>query len=57
MRLKGKTAIITGAASGMGAEEARLFAKEECQVVVADVSDNLGEGVVEQITASGRFRL
>ncbi len=28
MRLEGKIAIITGAAGGMGAEEARLFARE-----------------------------
>ena len=53
MRLEGKTAIITGAASGMGAEEARLFAREGCKVVVADVSDELGESVVEEIGRSG----
>ena len=47
MRLESKTAIITGAASGMGAEEARLFAREGCKVIVADVSDELGESVVE----------
>ncbi len=53
MRLEGKTAIITGAASGMGAEEARLFAREGCKVIVADVSDELGESVVEEIGRSG----
>ena len=53
MRLEGKTAIITGAASGMGAEEARLFAREGCKVVVSDISDDLGNQVVEQIKQSG----
>ena len=53
MRLEGKTAIITGAASGMGAEEARLFAREGCKVIVADVSDELGESVVEEVGRSG----
>ncbi len=53
MRLEGKTAIITGAASGMGAEEARLFAREGCKVVVADLTDDLGEAVVEEVAQSG----
>ena len=53
MRLEGKTAIITGAASGMGAEEARLFAREGAKVVVADVTDDDGEAVVRQIEDSG----
>ena len=53
MRLEGKTAIITGAASGMGAEEARLFAREGANVVVSDVTDEDGEAVVRQIVDSG----
>ena len=53
MRLEGKTAIITGAASGMGAEEARLLAQEGANVVVADVIDDDGQAVVRQIEDSG----
>ena len=53
MRLAGKTAIITGSASGMGAEEARLFAREGCKVVVSDIFDELGNQVVEEIKQSG----
>ena len=53
MRLEGKTAIITGAAGGMGAEEARLFAREGANVVVSDVTDEDGEAVVRQILDSG----
>ena len=37
MRLKGKVAVVTGAAHGMGEAEARLFAKEGARVVVADI--------------------
>ena len=53
MRLESKVAIITGAASGMGAEEARLFAREGAKVVVADVTDDDGEAVARQIEDTG----
>ena len=38
MRLKNKVAIVTGAASGFGAEIARLFALEGAMVVVSDIN-------------------
>ena len=52
-RLKDKVAIITGAASGLGAADARLFAQEGAKVVVTDVQDTLGSEVVDQIEMSG----
>ena len=53
MRLDGKVAIITGGASGMGAEECRIFAREGAKVVIADVSDDLGRQVEAEIAESG----
>jgi NAD(P)-dependent dehydrogenase (short-subunit alcohol dehydrogenase family) len=49
MRLENKVALITGAASGMGASMARIFAGEGAKVVVADVLDAEGKEVVADI--------
>src|SRR2546430_12413658 len=53
MRLKEKVALVTGGAHGMGAAEAKLFAKEGARVVVADVRDGDGKAVIDQITSAG----
>ena len=53
MRLENKTALITGAGSGIGRETALLFAKEGANVVVADVNDAAGQKVVAEIAAAG----
>jgi NAD(P)-dependent dehydrogenase (short-subunit alcohol dehydrogenase family) len=54
MRMKDKVALISGAASGMGAATARLFAREGAKaVVVADLLDKEGEAVVAEIKKAG----
>ena len=54
MRMKDKVALVTGAASGMGAATARLFAREGARaVVVADVLDSDGEAVAAEIRKAG----
>ena len=52
-RLNGRVALITGAASGFGAGIARRFAEEGASVVVADINDQLGQEVVDDISNSG----
>ena len=53
MRLAGKVALISGAAGGMGAEEARLFAREGAKVIIADVLEDEGRQVEADIRGAG----
>ncbi len=53
MRLAGKVAIVSGAASGMGAATARRFAGEGAKVVLGDLLDDEGEQATETIRAAG----
>ena len=53
MRLKGKVALVTGAASGMGAAQAKLLASEGAAVCIADINDAGGKRTVEEISAAG----
>ena len=50
MRLEGKVAIVSGAASGMGAATARRFAKEGATVVIADMLEEDGKKIAADIT-------
>jgi NAD(P)-dependent dehydrogenase (short-subunit alcohol dehydrogenase family) len=52
MRLKNKTALITGGSSGIGKAASILFAKEGANVVLADINNN-GDAIVTEITSNG----
>lgn len=54
-RLQDKIAIITGAARGMGAATARMFAREGATVIVADVHESVGQAVATELGSSSWF--
>lgn len=54
MRLEGKKAIITGAASGIGREIAKMLAREGADIVIADVQVEAARKVAAEIKEIGR---
>lgn len=54
-RLQGKTAIITGAARGQGAAAARRFVAEGARVLLADVADEPGKALADELGENARF--
>lgn len=48
-RLRGKVAVVTGGASGIGASTACIFAREGAKVVVTDVQDDKGSAVAKEV--------
>ncbi len=55
-RLEGKVALITGAARGMGAAEARLFVQEGARVLVADVLEDEGRALAAELGGAAHFK-
>lgn len=55
-RLNGRTAIVTGAASGIGKATAQRLASEGANVVITDINDAAGTAVVADLTGQGLLR-
>ncbi len=53
MKLKDKTAIVTGSASGIGKEIALTFAREGAKVVIADLNKSAADATAAEIRAAG----
>lgn len=54
MRLSGKTALVTGGASGFGAEIAATFAREQAKVVILDLNAEGAKAMADAIGANAR---
>ena len=55
-QLEGKVAVVTGAASGIGAAAARLFIAEGAKVVLADIQDERGASMVEELGPNATYQ-
>lgn len=55
-RLAGKVALITGAARGQGAAEARRFVAEGANVMIADVLEAEGRALAAELGDAARFQ-
>ncbi|HRJ86741.1 MAG TPA: 3-oxoacyl-ACP reductase FabG [Ignavibacteria bacterium] len=55
MKLDNKTAIITGGASGIGLESAKLFISEGANVIIADLNESEGRPAAEALGSRCRF--
>ena len=54
-RVSDQVALITGGARGMGAEHARLLLSEGAQVVIADILDNEGMAVAQELGSNAHY--
>jgi NAD(P)-dependent dehydrogenase (short-subunit alcohol dehydrogenase family) len=54
-KLEGKVALITGGASGMGAGTVRRFVAEGSRVVIADVTDERGSKLAEELGSNATY--
>jgi 3-hydroxybutyrate dehydrogenase len=53
MQLQGRSALVTGAASGIGREIARIYAREGAQVAIADLNKSAADATAAEIKAAG----
>lgn len=54
--LTGKVAVITGAASGIGRASAELFVSQGASVVLADINEELGQGLADSLGDAALFK-
>ena len=56
MKLQNKTAIVTGASSGIGLGIAKLFLEEGANVVFSDINEEIGNNIVSELGEKATFQ-
>ena len=56
-RLEGKTAILTGGASGIGEATSRLFVDQGARVVIVDIDDSKGNALEAELNQNGEVAM
>ena len=54
-RFEDKVALVTGGASGMGAADCRLFVEEGAKVVIADLNEEMGQKLADDLGDAAIF--
>src|SRR5688572_11638428 len=54
-RVEGKVALVTGAASGLGAASARMLVREGAQVALTDLNEEGGQALAKELGMAARF--
>ena len=55
MKIQGKSALVTGGASGLGAATVRMLAAHGAKVMIGDVNEDLGKHLAQELGASAAF--
>jgi len=55
MKIQGKSALVTGGASGLGAATVRMLAAHGAKVMIGDVNEDLGKHLAQELGASAGF--
>ena len=55
MKIHGKSALVTGGASGLGAATVRMLAAHGAKVMIGDVNEDLGKHLAQELGASAAF--
>ncbi len=55
MEIKGKVAVVTGGASGLGAATAKMIVEEGGHVVIIDLNDDAGQALAKELGKHARF--